>query len=119
MDPADLPAAEAASRIAFQGEPPVILEIADPDARIWAEAVDRDADLASRAGMAACLRLLALVDLLARSRALDHLLDLDPRGAELHPRLLAAAARLPLDAAGRFDAERAASMLRNPPGVLA
>ncbi len=108
-----------ARRIAFQGEPPIILEIADRDARIWAEAVDREADLGTRAGMATCLRLLALVDLLARSRALDHLLDLDPRGAELHPRLLAAAARLPLDSAGRFDAGLAAAMLRDPPGVMA
>jgi hypothetical protein len=111
--------AAPARRIAFRGSPPVILEIADRDARIWAEAVDRDAGLETRAGMAACLRLLALIDLLARSRALDHLLELDPRGAELHPRLLAAAARWPLDRAGRFDAAQAAAMLRDPPGVLA
>ena len=44
------------------------LALADRDARCWAGAVDRTAGLTSSYGLSLCLRLLALVDLLARAR---------------------------------------------------
>jgi hypothetical protein len=50
-----------------------------------------------------CLRLLALVDLLARVRWADSLCVLQRDGAELHPSLLRAAATAPLTAEARFD----------------
>jgi hypothetical protein len=88
-------AAGAAMRIA----------IADRDACCWAEAVDRTADLATPRGLALCLRLLALIEVLGRSRALGGLFRLSGDGVDLHPALLRAAAAMPLDSAARFDAE--------------
>lgn len=81
------------------------LAIADADARAWAEAVDRGADLATLSGLALCLRLLALVDCLGRLGWLAGMFDVTPGGIDLHPALLRAAASMPLDAGGRFDAE--------------
>ena len=54
-------------------------------------------------GLAVCLRLLALVDLLARVRWADSLCPLKRDGAELHPSLLGVAASEPLTADARFD----------------
>jgi len=79
--------------------------IADRDARAWAEAVDRGADLSTLAGLALCLRLLALVEALARLGWLAGMFDVTPEGIDLHPALLRAAASMPLDAGARFDAE--------------
>ena len=84
---------------------PTVIAIADRDARCWAEAVDRDADLGTLTGLALCLRLLALVEVLARADFLAGLFAVGEEGIELHPALLGAAAALPLDAAARFDAE--------------
>lgn len=84
---------------------PAVLAIADRDARAWAEAVDRDADLGTLQGLALCLRLLALVEVLSRAAWLAGLFALGEDGIELHPALLGAAAAMPLDAAARFDAE--------------
>lgn len=81
------------------------LAIADRDARAWAEAVDRGADLATLSGMSLCLRLLALVDGLARFAWLAGMFDVTPDGIDLHPALLRAAAAIPLDPTARFDAE--------------
>jgi hypothetical protein len=81
------------------------LSIADRDARAWAEAVDRGADLSTLAGLALCLRLLALVECLGRIGWLAGLFDVTAQGVELHPALLRAAASMPLDPGGRFDAE--------------
>lgn len=89
---------------------PIVLAIADRDARCWAEAVDRDAGLATLRGLAVCLRLLALVEVLARAGFgrdaswLVGLFEVTPEGIELHPALLRAAAALPLDSSARFDA---------------
>lgn len=80
------------------------LAIADRDARAWAEAVDRQADLGTLPGLALCLRLLALIDALARHGWLAGLFAVAPDGIELHPALVGAAARLPLDEGARFDA---------------
>jgi hypothetical protein len=82
------------------------LAITDRDACCWSEAVDRSADLGTLAGLALCLRLLALVELLGRSPALGALFELTSDGARLHPALLRAAATQPLDSGARFD-ERA------------
>lgn len=90
---------------------PTVLAIADRDARSWAEAVDRAADLATLPGLALCLRLLALVEVMTRAAWLEGLFDVTPHGVELHPALLRAAAAMPLDAAARFDAEALKGLL--------
>ncbi|MDO9708322.1 hypothetical protein [Paracraurococcus lichenis] len=79
------------------------IAIADADAGCWAEAVDAGYGLATLPGLALCLRLLALVEVLGRVPALAPLFDVGPDGIDLHPALLDAAARLPLDAGARFD----------------
>lgn len=84
---------------------PTVLSIADRDARCWAEAVDRGADLGTLTGLALCLRLLALVEVMGRAAWLAGMFDVTPQGVELHPALLRAAAAMPLDPAARFDAE--------------
>jgi hypothetical protein len=83
---------------------PTVLAIADADARCWAEAVDRSADLGSLRGLSLCLRLLALVEVLARASWLAGMFDLTADGIELHPALVGAAASMQLDAGARFDA---------------
>jgi hypothetical protein len=80
-----------------------VLALADADAACWAEAVDRLAGLDTLSGLALCLRLLALVDLLGRARWMAGLFDIGRDGIEIHPALLTAAATQELDAAGRFD----------------
>jgi hypothetical protein len=54
-------------------------------------------------GLSLCLRLLALVDLLARERWAAALLTVTRGGAELDPALLRAAAIAPLNREARFD----------------
>jgi hypothetical protein len=81
------------------------IEIADRDAACWAEAVDREVGLESLAGLTLCLRLLALVEVMTRAVWLSGMFDVTPTGVELHPRLLEAAAAMPLDAGARFDEE--------------
>jgi hypothetical protein len=88
-----------------EGAEPTVLAIADPDARCWAEAVDRGADLGTIPGLAICLRLLALVEVMARASWLAGMFDVTAEGVELHPSLLRAAASMPLDAGARFDAD--------------
>ncbi|WP_233553042.1 hypothetical protein [Teichococcus wenyumeiae] len=85
----------------FQDGP--ALALADADAACWAEAVDRLAGLDTLPGLALCLRLLALVDLLGRARWMGGLFAIGRDGIEIHPALLAAAATQGLDVAGRFD----------------
>jgi hypothetical protein len=79
------------------------LALADRDARCWAGAVDRTVGIANGYGLSLCLRLLALVELLARARWALPLLRLEPDGAELHPALLRAAASVALTPDARFD----------------
>jgi hypothetical protein len=79
------------------------LALADRDACCWAGAVDGTLGLRNSYGLSVCLRLLALVDLLARVRWADSLCLLRRDGAELHPSLLRAAATAPLTAEARFD----------------
>ena len=82
------------------------LALADRDACCWANAVDAILGLRDSYGLSVCLRLLALVDLLARVRWADSLCLLQRGGAELHPSLLRAAATAPLTADARFDETR-------------
>ncbi|TDH64137.1 hypothetical protein E2C06_01960 [Dankookia rubra] len=95
------------------------IAIADADAGCWAEAIDEGYGLQTLPGLALCLRLLALVEILARVPALAPLFDVTPDGIELHPALLDAAATLPLDAGARFDETAIRRLLsrRLPPGA--
>jgi hypothetical protein len=77
--------------------------LADPDACCWARAVDSTVGMASIYGLALCLRLLALVNLLAGARWASPLFTLRRDGAEIDPVLLRAAARAPLTRDALFD----------------
>jgi hypothetical protein len=79
------------------------LALADRDARCWVGAVDRTVGIAHASGMSLCLRLLALIDLLARAPWARSLFHLARDGAEFHPALLRAAASQPLTREARFD----------------
>lgn len=79
------------------------LALTDRDARCWASGVDRCFGLGTRHGLSLCLRLLALVDLLARAPWTHPLYHLARDGAELHPALLRAAALETLTPDARFD----------------
>lgn len=79
------------------------LALADPDAACWAAAVDAVVGLGSAYGMSVCLRLLALVDLMAHAGWAAAYFTLRRDGAEIAPALLAAAATAALTHAARFD----------------
>lgn len=79
------------------------LALTDADARCWAGAVDRTVGMHTSYGLSLCLRLLALVDLLARARWATGLFEVGRGGARLDPSLLRLAASSPLTAEGRFD----------------
>jgi len=79
------------------------LVIADADARCWAAAVDHAVGLDTLYGLALCFRLLGLIELLATCAWARGLFEVTPDGTVLHPALLAAVARMPLEADGRFD----------------
>ncbi len=100
-------------RLLFRGPEgsAIVLAIADRDARCWAEAVDRRAELTTLPGLALCLRLLALVEVMGRSAWMAGLFTVTAEGVEMHPSLLRAAASLPLDGAARFDAEALRGLL--------
>ncbi len=87
--------------IAF--EDGVEIALTDADAACWAEAMARRQGLNSLSDLALCLRLLALVEVLGRAKWLRGLFTIAADGAEFHPALLAAAARAPIDATGRFE----------------
>jgi len=88
------------------------IALTDPDAAAWAEAMDRHAGLDSLHGVALCLRLLALVEAMGRAEWLRGFFAIGARGVEFHPLLLAAAARAPLDATGRFEDSAMRGILR-------
>ncbi len=79
------------------------LALADRDARCWVGAVDLTVGIANTNGLSLCLRLLALIDLLARAPWARSLLHLARDGAEFHPALLKTAASQPLTRDARFD----------------
>ncbi len=90
------------------------IAIADPDAGAWAEAIDSAIGLETFSGLALCLRLLALVEVLARAAWLEPLFEVTPDGIDLHPSLLSAAATMPLDAGARFDEAGLRRLLSRP-----
>ncbi|MGI4950656.1 MAG: hypothetical protein ACRYGM_02535 [Janthinobacterium lividum] len=79
------------------------LELQDRDARCWAEAVEITTGLQTPYGLALCLRLLALVDLLAHASWTASLCRVRRGGAELHPALLRMAASAELTDDACFD----------------
>jgi hypothetical protein len=79
------------------------LVLADPDACCWARAVDLTVGMHTQYGLSLCLRLLALVDLLARARWTAPLFTFTRAGAELDSSLLRAAATAPLNREAGFD----------------
>jgi len=96
-------------------------EVASADAGggCWAEAIDAGFGLGTLRGLALCLRLLALIEVLGRVPALAPLFDVTTDGIDLHPALLDAAATMPLDAGARFDEAGIRRLLshRLPPGT--
>lgn len=96
--------------IAFAGGEEIALT--DPDAAAWAEAMARHAGFETLAGLALCLRLLALVEVMGRAPWLRGHFTLRAEGVSFHPALLAAAARAPLDATGRFEESSLRAMLQ-------
>ncbi len=100
----------------------VDLALADRDAACWAGAVDGTVGLGSSYGLSVCLRLLALVDLLARAEWAAAFYRLARDGAELDGALLRAAATAPLDADLRFEEAGFRARLARPalaPGGMA
>ena len=99
------------------------LLLADPDACCWAAAVDRTVGLHTRYGLSLCLRLLALVDLLARAGWTAGLFRLKRDGADIDWSLLRAAASAPMTREARFDEQRLraalATLLPSPTGAAA
>jgi hypothetical protein len=79
------------------------LVLADRDASCWAAALDAIYGIGTRQGLSLCLRLLALIDLLAQSPWAVPLVRLARDGAEPDPALLHAAATEPLTHDARFD----------------
>ncbi len=91
------------------------LALADPDACCWAGAVDRTLGLGSAYGISVCLRLLALVDLLASAPWARPWVALKRDGAEVAPSLLRIAAMAPLTPQGRLDEAAMQARLRRGP----
>lgn len=79
------------------------LALADPDACCWAAAIEQTTGLANLAGLSLCLRLLALVHLIGEATWTRAWVSFRRDGARLDPRLVDAAARLPLTAQGLLD----------------
>jgi hypothetical protein len=78
-------------------------DLDDRDARCWAGAVDRVAGLATLGGISLCLRLLALIDLMATSPWAFGFMTPRRDGARLDRALIRAAARADLTEEARFD----------------
>jgi hypothetical protein len=97
------PGARRAFRFARPDGATTDLALSDPDAQCWAGAVDRRLNMASPYGMSVCLRLLALIDLLAASPWARTHCDLRRTGADLHPGLLRLAAEAKLTDEAGFD----------------
>ncbi len=79
------------------------LALADADATCWASAVDGMVGMSNRYGLSVCLRLLALVDLLARAQWAGKLVALRRDGAAIEPALMQEAATQRLTRDGRFE----------------
>jgi hypothetical protein len=88
----------------------------DRDALCWAGAVDRTLGMETSYGLAVCLRLLALIDLLARASWAPVVIDLS-REAELDPALLRLAAESRLTDEACFDEHGFKQTLRIHPAL--
>ncbi len=82
---------------------PLELLLADHDAASWTGGIERIADLSTAYGISLCLRLLALVTLMANAQWLRPWFSLPAGRAQIHPALLQAAALTPLTQEGGFD----------------
>jgi hypothetical protein len=90
-------------RFASAGGPPVELLLQDRDAAAWAASVERSAGLSTPYGVSVCLRLLALVALMADAGWARAWFVLCPDGAKIRPELWHAAALVTLNDSGGFD----------------
>ena len=90
------------------------LALPDRDAQCWAQAVDRRLDLSSIYGLSVCLRLLALIGLLAHTPWARERVRLHGGGAEVDPALLRLAARAKLTDEAGFDEGAFRSGLAGP-----
>jgi hypothetical protein len=90
-------------RFATAGRPPVELLLQDRDAAAWAAAVERSAGLSTPYGVSVCLRLLALVAVMAEAGWVRAWFALRRDGAEIRPELWHAAALVRLNDSGGFD----------------
>ena len=88
------------------------LALADTDARCWADAIDMRLSLATAYGLSVCLRLLALIDLLAAAPWARGHIQIHRTGADLHPALLRLAAEAKLTDEAAFDAAAFQARLR-------
>jgi hypothetical protein len=79
------------------------LALADEDACCWARAVDHTTGMQTTYGLSLCLRLLALVDLLARAPWTGAHCRIARAGATLDPLLVRTAATAPLTNQADFD----------------
>lgn len=94
--------------------PPRDLLLADVHAATWAEAVDSMIGLRTLYGLSLCLRLLALVDLLAHARWADGLYRMSRGEAEMDVGLLRLAATARLTPQAGFDAAAFRAILCPP-----
>ena len=90
------------------------MALSDRDARCWAGAVDHTAGMQTAYGLSLCLRLLALVDLLARAPWTGELCKIGRTGAALDTRLVKTAACLPLTSEAAFDETAMRAALGGP-----
>ena len=90
------------------------MALADADACCWAAAVDQTTGMHNTYGLSLCLRLLALVDLLARAPWTSALCRIRRAGAALDPALMRTAATTPLTNQASFDETAFRSRLGSP-----
>jgi len=91
------------------------LALGDPDACCWAGAVDLTVGMGDCYGLSLCLRLLALVDLLARAPWAGRLVALRRDGAAIDPALMQEASRQRLTREGRLDESALRARLAHVP----
>jgi hypothetical protein len=90
-------------RFAPAGAAPVELSLRDRDAAAWAASVERSTGLSTPYGVSICLRLLALVALMADAGWARAWFVLRRDGAKIRPELMHAAALVALNDSGGFD----------------
>ena len=90
-------------RFVPEGGEPVELLLQDRDAASWAAAVERSAGLSTAYGVSVCLRLLALVAVMAEAGWARAWFVLRRDGAAIRPELWHAAALVTLNDRGGFD----------------